>query len=74
MEYFVEEYHVGNLIIQLSIQEQKGCRVIFTAKDVDNRRVWKTPVMDNNGKVKVYPNQQEAILDAKKKLSKLFND
>jgi hypothetical protein len=71
MEYFVEELRFGNLRIELSIQEGQGCRVIFTAKDKDNRRIWKTPIMDLNGKVKVYENQQDAIIDARKKLALL---
>lgn len=69
MEYFVEELRLGNLRIELSIQEGKGCRVIFTAKDEDNRRIWKTPVMDDNGEIMVYQNQHDAIIDAKRKLS-----
>jgi hypothetical protein len=70
MEYFVEELRVGNLRIELSIQQGQGCRcrVVFTAKDEDNRRIWRTPVMDENGEVKIYENQDEAISDARKKL------
>jgi len=68
MEYFVEQLKFGNLTIELSIEEGRGCRVIFTAKDQENRRIWKTPIMDLNGEIKVYDNQEDAIQDAKKKL------
>jgi hypothetical protein len=72
MEYFVEEIKLGNLTIELFIQDGQGCRVIVTARDEDNRRVWKTPVMDANGEPKVYENQEDAIVDARKKLSVLM--
>ena len=68
MEYFVEQIKFGNLTIELSVEQGQGCRVIFTDRDEENRRVWKTPVMDLNGEVKVYDNQEDAIHDAKKKL------
>jgi hypothetical protein len=68
MKYFVEEFRIGTLRIELSIEKGRGCRVIFTARDQENRKVWTTPIMDMNGKVKIYDNQEEAITDAKKKL------
>jgi hypothetical protein len=68
MEIFFEEVKFEKLIIQVSIQEGKGCRVMITAKDQENRRIWKTPVMDCNGEVKVYETPQEAIEDARKKI------
>ena len=71
MEYFVEEFKLGNLTIELFIQEGQGCRVIVTARDEENRRVWKTPVMDTNGEVKVYDNQEDAIDDTRKKFNLL---
>lgn len=69
MEYFVEEVKLGNLTLELFIQEGQGCRVIVTARDGENRRVWKTAVMDTNGEPKVYENQEAAIDDARKKLN-----
>jgi hypothetical protein len=72
MEYFIEELRFGNLRIELSIQKGQGCRVIFTARDDENRRIWKTPVMDENGEVKVYEDEESAIVEAKKKLA-IFN-
>jgi hypothetical protein len=71
MEYFVEEIKLGNLTLELFIQEGQGCRVIVTARDGENRRVWKTAVMDANGEPKVYENQEAAIDDARRKLNVL---
>jgi hypothetical protein len=69
MEFFFEEVRIEkNLIIQVSIQEDTGCRVTITAKDDENRRIWKTAVMDTDGGVKVYENTQMALEDARKKI------
>lgn len=68
MEVFSKEIQVGNIKIELSIQESNGTRrVVFTAKDENDRRIWRTPILDN-GEVKTYENDEEAILDAEKKL------
>ena len=54
--------------MEVSIQEGQGCRVIVTARDDRNRRLWRTPLMDENGEIKIYPSQEEAIVEARKKL------
>lgn len=69
MEVFSKEIRVGNLRIELSVEEEHGCsKVIFTARDEEDRRVWRTPLMDLNGDIKLYRSQEEAIIDAERKL------
>jgi hypothetical protein len=68
MEVFSKEFPIGNLKIELSVEQTHGCRVIFTAKDKDDRRVWRTPLMDANGEAKVYKNCEDAVLDGQRKL------
>jgi hypothetical protein len=68
MEVFSKEIQLGKLRIELSVEEKEGCRVIFTARDEEDRRVWRTPIMDYNGEVKIYDNQEEAIMDAHRTL------
>lgn len=68
MEIFSKEIQIGNIIIELSIQESKGTkRVVITAKDDQNRRLWRTPILDN-GEIKTYDSQEDAIEDAEKKV------
>jgi hypothetical protein len=68
MELFAEEYWVGNLKMDVSVQEGQGCRVIITARDDKNRRIWRTPLTDENGEIKIYSSHEEAILEARKAL------
>jgi hypothetical protein len=72
MEVFFKEFTIGNLKIELSVEQTHGCRVIFTAKDQDERRIWRTPVMDDNGEEKIYETCEEAILDGQRKLQTAF--
>ena len=68
MEVYSKEFQVGNIKIELSIQESHGVkRVVFTAKDDQDRRIWRTPILDN-GEIKTYDSQEDAISDAEKKL------
>jgi hypothetical protein len=68
MEVFSKEFSIGNLKIELSVEQTHGCRVIFTARDKDDRRVWRTPLMDVNGEAKVYESCEDAVLDGQRKL------
>ena len=71
MEIYSKEIHIGSIIIELSIQETHGTkRVVITAKDEQNRRLWRTPILDN-GEVKTYNSQEDAIEDAEKKVGSL---
>jgi hypothetical protein len=69
MEFVAVEIHVGKLTFVLSVLEKQGCKVFITAKDEDNRRIWKTPLLDGNGEMLTYPTSNEAIEGAKQKLS-----
>jgi hypothetical protein len=67
-EVFSKEVQIGELTIEYSVIEKDGCRVTFTAKDDEHRRIWRTELTDSNGNAKIYPNAQEAINDANRKL------
>jgi hypothetical protein len=69
MEIFSKEIQVGNIILELSIHEIEGTkRVVITAKDEENRRLWRTPILQN-GQIKTYNSNQDAIEDAEKKIA-----
>jgi hypothetical protein len=71
MEVYSKEIQVGNIIIELSIQDIDGTkRVVLTAKDDQNRRLWRTPILDN-GSVKTYDNSEDALADAERKVASL---
>jgi hypothetical protein len=67
-EVFSKAVQIGNLTIEYSIIEKDGCRVTFTAKDVENRRIWRTELTDPNGNARIYSTAQEAIQEANQKL------
>jgi hypothetical protein len=68
MEFISEEFNQGCVSFVLSVLEKRGFRVFITAKDEDNRRIWKTPLMDENGNVRIYPDAESALTDAKRKI------
>jgi hypothetical protein len=70
-EVFSKEVLIGNLTIEFSVIEKDGCRVTFTAKDDEHRRIWRTELTDEDGSVKIYPSVQEAINDANRKLKSI---
>ena len=71
MEIFSKEIHVGGIILELSIHEIEGTkRVVITAKDEENRRLWRTPILQD-GEVKTYNSNQDAIEDAERKIAAL---
>jgi hypothetical protein len=71
MEFIIEEIRQGQILFILSVLERQGCRIFITAKDADNRRIWKTPLMDDRGNIKVYQNAGAAVTDAKNKIPSL---
>jgi hypothetical protein len=70
MNTFLDILRVGNYRIELQSHEQGGFSVIFTALDGEDRRVIKAPVMQD-GKIKIYPTAEAAILDAMEKFGSL---
>ncbi len=70
-EIFSREVVIGALTIEYSVIDKDGCRVTFTAKDVEHRRIWRTELTDAEGNAKVYSTVQEAIADANRKLNRI---
>jgi RPA family protein len=70
-EVFSKEVVIGPLTIEYSIIEKDGCRVTFTAKDDEHRRIWRTELTDSEGNTKVYATVQDAIKEANQKLSRI---
>ena len=61
---FLREVDLGSLKIEISIVENGGYKVYLTAKDLDDRRLWRTALTDANGNVRVYASVSEAIAEA----------
>jgi hypothetical protein len=73
MEIYSKEIQLGTLKIELSVQESKGnCSAMFTAKDSRNEIMWKTPITNADGEIKIYPSVEDAFYDAEQKL-KLYS-
>jgi hypothetical protein len=73
MEIFSKEFQLGPIYIELSVQETDECTVIFTAKDSNSSEIlWRTYLIDEKGKPKVYRSVDEAFLDAQTRL-KIYN-
>ena len=70
-EVFSKEVQIGQLTIEYSVIDKDGCRVTFTAKDDEHRRIWRTELTDSDGNAKVYSNVQEAVSDANRKLKSI---
>lgn len=68
MEFFVEEIRHGKIMFVLSILERQGCQIFITAKDAENRRIWKTPLLDESGTIITYQDVNAAMNDAKQKI------
>ena len=78
-EIFFEELKLGSLTVELSVQKEanyyfdNACSVYLVAKDENSRRLWSTPIIDDQlGGVKIYASVNEAISDVKKKLGLYF--
>ncbi|HEU5145161.1 MAG TPA: hypothetical protein VFT90_00530 [Chryseosolibacter sp.] len=63
---FYGEVDLGSLRIEISIHAHDGYKVYFTAKDNDDRRVWRTPLTDAGGNIKIFRSLSDAITDAEK--------
>lgn len=61
---FLREVELGSLKIEISIVENGGFKVYLMAKDMDDRRLWRTALTDADGNVKVYNSVSEAIAEA----------
>lgn len=61
---FLREVDLGSLKIGISIVENGGYKVYLTAKDIDDRRLWRTALTDADGKIKVYMSVSEAVREA----------
>ena len=61
---FLREVDLGSLKIEISIVENWGYKVYLTAKDLDDRRLWRTALTDADGNVKEYTSVSEAIIEA----------
>ena len=61
---FFREVDLGSLKIEISIVEHGGYKVYLTAKDTDDRRLWRTALTDADGHIKVYMSVSEAIREA----------
>ena len=70
-EVFSKEVQIGQLTIEYSIVDKDGCRVTFTAKDEEHRRIGRTELTDADGNAKVYANAQEAINEANRKIKNI---
>ena len=73
MEIFSKDIQMGVIKIELTVQESEGCTVIFTAKDDMDGVIWRVPLKDSDGKIKVYPTAADAFLDAERKL-RIYNN
>jgi hypothetical protein len=73
MEVFLDVVQIGNFRVELIFHENHGCSVVFTAQDVDNRRLIKAPIMED-GQVKIYSNAQDALSDAFQKFGSMAQE
>lgn len=61
---FLREIDLGSLKIEILIVENGGYKVYLTAKDIDDRRLWRTALTDPDGNIKVYRSVSEAVREA----------
>jgi hypothetical protein len=61
---FFRVVDLGSLKIEVSIVENAGYKVYFTATDTDDRRLWHTALTDSEGNIKVYTSISDAITAA----------
>lgn len=71
MDIHLKDYSFGNLRIELTVQNNDGCKMILTAKTSNNEILWKTYMTDEFGKAKVYPSLNEALEDADMRMKSL---
>lgn len=68
---FYREVDLVTIKIEITIHEGDGCKVYFTGKDNEDRRVWRTALTDREGNPKIYRSISEAIMDAEKTIDNL---
>lgn len=80
MDVYSVEFDLGQMKIEVSIKNTSpritfsnnfsgefcdlSFNVFLTAKDQEGRRLWRTPVMDQDGKPKVYTSIEQALAEA----------
>jgi hypothetical protein len=90
MEIYSMEMDLGQLTIEVSIKNtspiirfgnfisgqkmENEFNVYLTAKDKNGRRLWRTPMTDNDGQPKTYTSIESAIDDATIKFLKRVRD
>ncbi len=72
-EIRLKEVSLGEVRIELSIHENDGWTVWLTARDAQDRRIWKTPLTDEEGRTKIYSSARDAILDAQAQVSSILS-
>ncbi len=72
-EIKLREVSLGEVRIELSIHEGDGWSVWLTARDPEGRRIWKTPLTDEEGRTKVYATAQEAVMDAQSQIASIMS-
>ena len=72
-EVFIKEVSLGEVRIELSVHEKNGWSVWLTARDKENRRIWRTPFTDEKGAVKLYTSVHEAMQDAHNQLNNIIS-
>ena len=68
MQIYITEIEAGGAKLELSIVEENGCQVVFTARDAEDRRILKAPLLED-GKVKIYSSVEEACADLQTRFS-----
>jgi hypothetical protein len=81
MEVLSQKFVADNLTIEISIHDlsyrmgfapgvepQNHIFVNVTAKDDSGVRLWSTPLLSDNGKIKAYSSVSEALNDAKTRI------
>ncbi len=82
MELLSQKVVIGNLTIEICVHDlsyrmgflpgeepQDHLFVNLIAKDQSGRKIWNTPILSDDGKVKPYSSISDALADAKRKIS-----
>ena len=72
-DILIKEVSLGEVKIELSVHEKNGWSVWLTARDKENRRIWRTPSTDETGNVKLYTSVHEAMQDAHHQLNNIIS-
>lgn len=90
MELLSQKLNVGKITIEICVHDlsyrmglpenevhENHLFVNLIAKDAGGRRIWSTPVLSENGKVKPYSTVSDALEDARRRImesSELLSD